>query len=728
MAYTFGQASKGTTQEENKNVQQSGYVFGQASKNTQNPVVQEEETPGFVQGVAQAAAKPFLGFASQGRDIATEATNLPRVIKGEKPIEPKGEYDYGYFGKVKSFGEMTPDKAGVKAAISGAGAGLGAASFLPIGGALSTIGKNVVTRTLPSTKILAAEGASAGFLQGLGSATQDKKGLKETAEETAVSTVGGGVLGPVVGKTVGGVSKVIGDQVVKLTQPLETHKARVAQNIHRALSTQGKKSIGVSLKTPEKQYRAFEVLRDLAPNIDVIDNTTGETIKWEPKTTDFQQFGQALAKGKETVWKGVTNAVKEATGKDLQVDILPIVDDMNKIAGDPFRTPEVRRAAQLYSEQLVQMSDVTGKAPLEGVMTFNKDLNTKIGGVLSGTTDNVVRDLEAGLAKKLSENTDNAVETIAGKEFAKLKDDYSALKTIEKDAVRRMQQELRMTDNSLGDMVGRYGNIEIVNGLIQATQGNVGPLAKGVGLKIMGAYTKKLRQPSTYLQKAFREIDRYKSGEGLENAAVRGVKTVKETLKKNPKNKTLVASGLVAIGTANQKAKAEENSDFDWEAKTTEVKSRYGLPSGKTIFERKKITHPDNLSKFEELYNQKIPNDVKKVIDAIAYNESVDGKYRVNKGDQKDKSDSVGLLHMGKDAVAEFNKRKEYFGYTGPDINIKDLTGEEADIIQKFIQASRIVRDMEKNKRSLLDATTFIQNPGEKNYGEKVMKKIKSKL
>ena len=38
--------------------------------------------------------------------------------------------------------------------------------------------------------------------------------------------------------------------------------------------------------------------------------------------------------------------------------------------------------------------------------------------------------------------------------------------------------------------------------------------------------------------------------------------------------------------------------------------------------------------------------------------------------------------------------REKYFGYTGPDLRIEDLKEENADIIQKFVQASRIMRDM----------------------------------
>lgn len=203
-----------------------------------------------------------------------------------------------------------------------------------------------------------------------------------------------------------------------------------------------------------------------------------------------------------------------------------------------------------------------------------------------------------------------------------------------------------------------------------------------------------------------------------------GGKTVSKFKKVDKSLPTLAVGGLAVLGTAGQEAKADEGSDFDWETTTSEGKKKLGFLPGTLKFERKKITHPENIKKFEEMYKY-YPENVKEMIDAMAKQESLSGKKRVNEGDQKDGSDSLGLLHMGQNALNEFNKRKEYFGYTGPDLKIEDLKEENADIIQKFVQASRIMRDMRVNNRSLERAATFIQNQGEKNYGLNAIKKFR---
>jgi len=127
----------------------------------------------------------------------------------------------------------------------------------------------------------------------------------------------------------------------------------------------------------------------------------------------------------------------------------------------------------------------------------------------------------------------------------------------------------------------------------------------------------------------------------------------------------------------------------------------------------------------EEVMLQKYNNfspELRKMIDAMAYNESINGKARINPGDQRDGSDSYGLLHMGQDAVDMWNKM------SGENLKAKDLAGPESDAKQKFIQASRIDRDMRVNKRDLRGATRYVQNYGEPNYATSTMNKYDSYL
>lgn len=574
--------------------------YSQSPAPAPTPAPTQAPETGIVQDIAQGVAKPFLGLISQGRDVATGAgdlaTGIKDAVQGKPVVIPQRpnqtEYDYGYLGKVKSFGKATPDAEGAKALERAAGAGAGIASNLVAGGPVKSVGKSILARTLPKALQLAKEGALAGGLYGAGNAAQDGGSATDVLTQGAVGAVTGAVATPVVGTAIPALAKPITTTVDKLTKPLQTHVADVAQNINRALSTQGKKSIGVFLKNPQKQYKAFEIMHDMAPSLKVVDEA-GDVVPWNPKETDFNQFAQAFKDAKDQTWEGISGAIKEATGKDLHVDAGPILDFLNKTAGSKFTTSEVRAAAQRLSDEVANMSTpgTNGQIPIAGLTEYNKVLNTKISGVLTGTTDNAVRDLEAGLAKQLSEAADKAVESVTDSRFATLKDNYGALKTIEKDLVRRAQQESRQIDNSLGDFMNRYGTIEIANGFFQAAQGNFGPLAKGVGAKVLGAYSKKLRTPSTYLKKAFTEIDRFKSGEGIQNMAVKGVKAIKDMSKKSPRGmidfnaEVFPKKKVINIEDVAKKFSSSK-SDFLDEKSSNIVKSKTTLPKAVSKLER----------------------------------------------------------------------------------------------------------------------------------------------
>jgi len=132
---------------------------------------------------------------------------------------------------------------------------------------------------------------------------------------------------------------------------------------------------------------------------------------------------------------------------------------------------------------------------------------------------------------------------------------------------------------------------------------------------------------------------------------------------------------------------------------------------GTETYTREELTPEQDM---EEKYNRFSP-ELRKMIEAMAYRESMNGKVRVNPGDQKDGSHSYGLLHMGQGALDQWAK------LSGEKLKAKDLAGPESDAKQKFIQASRIDRDMRVNKRDLRGATRYIQNYGEPNYATSSM-------
>ena len=142
-------------------------------------------------------------------------------------------------------------------------------------------------------------------------------------------------------------------------------------------------------------------------------------------------------------------------------------------------------------------------------------------------------------------------------------------------------------------------------------------------------------------------------------------------------------------------------------------------------------------------YNSYSPQ-LKTMIEAMALQESQNGKYRggstgmyggkmsnFGKNDQpfsKTDVNSYGLLHQGQDYTNQFNKIKTEYGYNGPDLKAKDYINENSDIIQKYIAGSRIKKDMTKNNRDLYTSTRYTQNYNDPNYATSTMNKYVNTL
>ena len=570
LSEAFDYASKNPNSDFAKELQKalgSGVLDEEAKKygidtSVFKPKPQPQET-GVVQGVAQAVAKPFLGVASQARDIA-------RTAQGEQ-LQGQQEYDYGYLGKVKSFGQATPDMEGARAILRGAGAGAGVASNIGVGGAAKTVGTGILSRTAPKFIQLAGQGAMSGALAAGGQSVQDGQPVGDVVANTVSGALVGGVASPIIGGAASVAAKPITRAIDVASRPLETFKSDVLKNVNKALSIQGKKSIGQAVNVaPEKRFTAFETLYDLAPEIKVKDDL-GQEVAFNPTEANFQQFGEALYKAKNNIWSKVDSALKQATQKGVEVDITPALDDINKLITDKGVPMDVKRQAQELSDEIASFVTEKGTAPIEALARFNTYLNKKITGQITGTSNNATREVEAITAKNLSQAVDDAIENLSGKEFAQLKDRYSSLKAIENDTVRRMQQELRMLDTGLADFMGQYGTADMISGVVALTQGNAAPLLRGVGTKVAANYLKSLRQPSKYLRDAFIQIDKFKKGEGI-------IPAVQE-LKKNTK----LNRGSLSLNPEDWFQEIANSAEVGLKAKTKELQLDMAKEAARTM-------------------------------------------------------------------------------------------------------------------------------------------------
>lgn len=274
--------------------------------------------PGFIQSSVQAITRPVLGMVSQARDIGGAIADVGRVLGGgeaQNVSTGPTDYNYGYLGTVPSFGAATPDKAGAQAMLRGAGAGLGMASLIPMGGAVGATGGTLLKGTLPKALGLAKEGALGGAMYGAGSSMQEGEDLGKTLE----STVAGGVIGGVATPLIGAGVPFLGKMLAKKGRETFTEAGKSASAVEhntKVLNTLSDSYKVVKNVDEKSAARGVDVKKTLANSdllVDSVDNTG--TINTENARAELQKF---ISDGPETV---ISDTLKKE-GKSIDPELL----------------------------------------------------------------------------------------------------------------------------------------------------------------------------------------------------------------------------------------------------------------------------------------------------------------------------------------------------------------------------------------------------------------------
>ena len=278
----------------------------------------------------------------------------------------------------------------------------------------------------------------------------------------------------------------------------------------RALGVQGKTTGGRILPQVEKKVAGLGVIKKYSPIIKVKDDL-GIEKSFNPKNASFHETLQAWNQARKQIYNSYSE-ISASLGDDVAVDISTIADDLSNIVNSP-RTSTYKNAAQSILNDLVDNFGNVTKGEFDGTFrkikpkdmeTFLSDLYNEAGSTLAGRSDKAHGEIAAATASKIREFLDNVIESSSGSQYGQLKGEYSALKSIEQDLVRRFQQEARRMGGGLTDYVNLFSSGDVIAGIMT---GQPALIAKGTAQTGFGAFLKHLKRPDRYLQRAFNLID-----------------------------------------------------------------------------------------------------------------------------------------------------------------------------------------------------------------------------
>ena len=222
-------------------------------------------------------------------------------------------------------------------------------------------------------------------------------------------------------------------------------------SIERAVrpSVTGKQSSADIEKYKTKSRDAVKTIVANKSNLKLADEA-GEAVTRLPES--LSDFGSAVSQTKTQIFKKFNDLSKQAGELEAKVDLNPIADDLDEISTNPVLSdvnPNVIKYAEERSSTFRKRGEYTPEQTEEAIKFYNQSLDAFYKNPSYDNASKVA--IDAMIVNKMRQGLDNVIETATGSQYQALKNQYSSLKTIEKDITRRTIVEGRKNTKGLID-------------------------------------------------------------------------------------------------------------------------------------------------------------------------------------------------------------------------------------------------------------------------------------
>jgi hypothetical protein len=218
---------------------------------------------------------------------------------------------------------------------------------------------------------------------------------------------------------------------------------------------------------------------------------------------NLEQFADAISQTKESIFAKYDAMAQAAGQQGAHVNLSPVVQELQKIANDRVVQtvrPGVAKSASDMAENFAKARAFSALDTQRAIQNLNESLKA----FYKNPTYEVVGNagLDALIANQLRTGLDRAIESATGPGYQALKNQYGALRSIEKDVVHRSIVDARQAAG--GGLLGRLGDIasgeEVIRGVLTL---NPSAFARGVALKGYTSTLKRLRDPNRAVRRMF---------------------------------------------------------------------------------------------------------------------------------------------------------------------------------------------------------------------------------
>ncbi len=268
-------------------------------------------------------------------------------------------------------------------------------------------------------------------------------------------------------------------------------------------STAGKGTLSQAEKYRDKSVEAVDIITKNKKNLTIVDEY-GESTGKLPKT--LNEFNQAIDQTKKNIFDKYDAMAKTAGEKGAKIDLNPIADELDKIAGDSIvrdLSPNTANYAAQQAKILRARGSYDSTTAQKGIELLNDKLSSFYKNPTAQETGPLT--VDAMITNKLRAGLDSAIEQISEPGYQELKNQYGALKAIEKDVLKRSLVDARKNAKLAIDYSDILSGAEVVKGIVTGGPGVI----TGGKIKGISAYYKYLNNPNTAIKKMFEVSDKY---------------------------------------------------------------------------------------------------------------------------------------------------------------------------------------------------------------------------
>lgn len=251
----------------------------------------------------------------------------------------------------------------------------------------------------------------------------------------------------------------------------------------------------------ERARDAISSIVENKPNLRFTDPAGQTTVGELPKS--LEQFAEAIDQTKQSIFQKY-DAMAKTTGQiGIHVDLSGIVSELQKIANDQVAAaffPDVTKYAESMADSLSKLKSLSPSDAQNAIQGMNASLKAFYRAPSFDIANRA--GVAAMIANRLRSELDQSVEYAVGPGYQDLKNQYGALKTIEKDVVNRAQVVARQEAG--GGLFGRLADVASAAEVLEAlTTLNPTPLVKGAAMKGWAEFVKRQRDPNRAVMKLF---------------------------------------------------------------------------------------------------------------------------------------------------------------------------------------------------------------------------------